>query len=1061
MAQLSFFLRHSFNDLRVNGQRTFFALLCIAAGVAAIVSLQTLGGMIEDTLTGSLRETNRGDLRIFPFVGFGEDGDLPDDEAIEAEGLVSIDEEGGPSFTPQGLQTLEAWLAENYAGEFRLTYQQSLDAFASGISLNIPARDTDKPILIPIIIDGQAYPLFGEIETTEGQPLASVLQSPTDIVISQNVADDTGAQVGDIARLRGTEQEFTIAGIVPTEVEGGIQNIIVTFLGYYYLDHSATQYFEEMVPGTASTVYVALDNEDLDVVDDLRDQLEEDYPYLSASTTGDIEEQNSLLSTLVNQLVSVMGLVSMLIGGIGIINTMLVVVTRRTTEVAVLKTLGMQGENITLLFLVEAIIMGILGSLLGIFLGWGMAYALQGIPENFVAQELTFRPSLTAALNGFVVGVVVTAIFGFIPTLAAGQIRPANVLRPNDTILPRNGLLRTFAALMAILFALSLLTQGVLSELMNWDGNVLIVPVLNGVFIGFLMGAPIALGGLLSMWQAAKGRSWALFGLIWVFLLFGLPILGGVFGYFVPSITVISITFIMMASLYLLLLLLIWAISGAPLTEFPVIGGLSIYVVIPLLIGCVLWTIFIAVAIGALGLSGTSLALFLGILLPIHIPAVIVTLVIPGWLLGQLLQRFGFLDLKIALRAMAATKSRGATTLLALVIGIFVLSTITMLVDRLLNYLDTLLEEQTGGNVLVFPAQPEQSLTLITNTLDEAEGVNAYGVLRSYSTLLLRVEDVSRNETLTMADLMQRIADSDQAEFLNEDQIADLQDELENNLSSIDARDLGETLPQVSFFDGRQLDPARDNEPDSDGYYPLVISANNAVIGADIEEGDILTFAINNDPEDTLSFRVVGLVDNRGGNLQGATAVNYAPLAAFGQREPDNLFVVADVDEGSIPPLRRELNEIPGVFVFETRLFNDLARRIIDQFTSFPTLVALLSLFTGAIVIANSVALATLERRREIGIMKAVGLQRERVLLMLLLENGLMGLVGGLIGVGMGVLILFFLLVVLFESSLGEAIPFVQAFLLMGACILIALIAAIISVWGASGEKPLNVLRYE
>ncbi len=56
--QFNFYFRHSINDLRVNGQRTFFALLCIAAGVAAIVSLQTVAVMIGDSLTGNLQESN-------------------------------------------------------------------------------------------------------------------------------------------------------------------------------------------------------------------------------------------------------------------------------------------------------------------------------------------------------------------------------------------------------------------------------------------------------------------------------------------------------------------------------------------------------------------------------------------------------------------------------------------------------------------------------------------------------------------------------------------------------------------------------------------------------------------------------------------------------------------------------------------------------------------------------------------------------------------------------------------------------------------------------------------
>ena len=115
----------------------------------------------------------------------------------------------------------------------------------------------------------------------------------------------------------------------------------------------------------------------------------------------------------------------------------------------------------------------------------------------------------------------------------------------------------------------------------------------------------------------------------------------------------------------------------------------------------------------------------------------------------------------------------------------------------------------------------------------------------------------------------------------------------------------------------------------------------------------------------------------------------------------------------------------------------------------------------GGIVIANSVALSTLERRREIAIMKSVGLQRERVIGMLLLEYGLMGLIGGLIGVGLGGIGLLILLIQVFGGNLGRSIPYFTAFELMALCVMIALLAAVVTAWRASGEKPLNVLRYE
>jgi putative ABC transport system permease protein len=116
-------------------------------------------------------------------------------------------------------------------------------------------------------------------------------------------------------------------------------------------------------------------------------------------------------------------------------------------------------------------------------------------------------------------------------------------------------------------------------------------------------------------------------------------------------------------------------------------------------------------------------------------------------------------------------------------------------------------------------------------------------------------------------------------------------------------------------------------------------------------------------------------------------------------------------------------------------------------------------LIVGGVVIANSVALTTMERRREIAVMKSVGLQRERVLFMILLENGILGLIGGLIGVGIGLVALVVLIGT--TGAPGSAIPVGTALLLMLLCVIVALIAALSTAWGASGEKPLNVLRYE
>ncbi|MFP4321263.1 MAG: FtsX-like permease family protein [Anaerolineales bacterium] len=1089
LERFSFYIKHSINDLRVNRQRTLFALLCIMAGVAAIVSLQTLGVMIDDTLTGSLRETNRADIRILPNPPFGEDVDI--DARAEA-GLVDA-EDGPVVFTPDGIEAVRTWFEENYDNDFTLTYQHAISGNV-GFSIRAPEQGTDKLPIFNYVVDSDVYPLFGAIESVEGDSLESLLQEPTDIVLSQNLADDLGVDVGATIELNGASEPFTLTGIVPTDAQGGFENLGANILGYYFLDFSAMELFEDVEPRQANTIFIALD--DPATVDAIESEFIAEYPYLSATTTTDLEEQNTTISNSVNDLVVIMGLVSMLIGGIGIVNTMLVIVSRRATEVAVLKTLGLEPEEITVLFLVEAVIMGVLGSILGIFIGWGMAAALQSIPESFVAQDLTFRFTLEPALNGFIVGVLITAIFGFLPTLAAGQIRPANVLRPSEDLIPTAGRLRAFVALMIVLLALSVVAQGLLGDLLGsatigsetdrgaeqnllddptaevstsddlpgWVADIRIVGLIagiNGAIIGLIMGVPVVIGGYLSRRENRRGRSWAVFWLLYApALVLLLPLAVFLFGYFVPALLIVTGTFLLVGSLYLLLLLLTWAVGGGAIREFPVIGGLPNWARWAAFIFFPIWTALV-VAVALLPLPGLVQGLFFGLLFFVHIPAVLVTLTLPAWIIGQALQRFGFLDLKIALRSMVAAKARVASTLLALVIGIFTLGMITMMVDAILNQFNELLEDVTGGNVIIFPSGGEDNVDEVRMVINETGGVENYIIIRNYSVELTSIRDASAETTLQPADLEARIRDNTEDDEFQDPEF--LVEQFRSELNSVDARELDSNLPNYDFFAGRQLDPQRDTAPGEDGYWPIVIPANDATLAADLEVNDLITVQLVDEDDDAqeFTFQVVGLTDQTGGAVAAITSGVYVPVGAFDETETQELYFIAEVAEDSIPQLRRALTDIPGVFVLETRLLNDLINSVVRQFTSFPTLVAALALFTGGVVIANSVALATLERRREIAIMKAVGLQRERVIGMLLLENAIMGLIGGLIGVGSGVIILALLLTGLFQGELGDTIPFEWAFALMGLCIVIALVAAVFSVWGASGEKPLNVLRYE
>jgi putative ABC transport system permease protein len=113
----------------------------------------------------------------------------------------------------------------------------------------------------------------------------------------------------------------------------------------------------------------------------------------------------------------------------------------------------------------------------------------------------------------------------------------------------------------------------------------------------------------------------------------------------------------------------------------------------------------------------------------------------------------------------------------------------------------------------------------------------------------------------------------------------------------------------------------------------------------------------------------------------------------------------------------------------------------------------------GIIIIANAVALAMLERRRELGILKSVGHTSASVLREVLLENGVIGFGGALLAMLLVTLATTVLGTVLFKTDLGVSAPIVLAVTLATGAV--TMVVAGLVAWSATRVRPLEVLRYE
>lgn len=1099
--RLAFYIGHSLNDLRVGGLRSLFAILCIGAGVAAVVSLQTLGAMVENALTTNIQELNRGDLNLSPPRPARTANASPDDGKAAGHLVSAI---GGTTvFTDKGYEDLRAWILERDP-EAVVTYSHLfIDNISVGqafILRNERGQDITQ-IVYGLTIDKNYYPPYSDVRTLDGQRIADVVQAPTDIVISANVAENVGLRVGDEVRIFGTRDEnqlFTIRGIIPVEAETVSENFFAAVTtGFYYMDLSAIPLFTTDSNRYPFEIYVQLSNTDFESVSRFGADLQAEFPYVSARSTNDLRERNSDIANAINQLVLVMGLVSLLIGGIGIVNTMLVIVARRTTEIAVLKTIGLQARQVTILFLIEAILLGVIGSLIGIVAGLGLARLLQWFTVNLFEQPLDWVLDYPSIIRGFLLGILVTTVFGFLPTLIAGQVRPGNVLRPSDRVMPRAGVYQTVSTLLITFIVLGTITWTILGD--GISPNPSEITSISGIVAVFALTIGIGGAAIISsipffrrQTQPEK-RTRA----YWVLVIIGLMMqtgLQGVLFYSIGTVLEVAINSRLTANGQFL------SLGVAIILALFISLRVDRYQrSVPLTFGIVFVGFFSMAIVG--GILGAMIGLPLYFLIEpvaptpwkfivdlfVNIAFVETAFVVVGMLTGVLwllvvlashFPSFGVPDVKISLRALSNNRNRVSTTILALVIGVLALSTVTMLTQSIRRLFERSLIDNAGGNVFMVVGatddwrQSEQDIETVLSTTD---GIKSYSIITYYVGDFVAIRKANgelqgRDELIEIMKTDPRVAG----------ELQEFTSFLDFTLGQINGRSVTAALPNYEFEAGnRQLNV---NDTCETQYRTadkcerrVVVTGNLAAQAAQIEAGDTIIMKYTSAESTTpirLEFKVVGVSTLRPGDVSvDALSPIYAPLDVF-QYEADGepVFLkpilmggVIDIEEDQIPVLRERVStELRGTALIEAKLLNNLANDFIERFTILPIVVSILSVITGGIVIANSVALSTMERRREIAIMKAIGLQRERVLGMLLFENSLMGFLGGLIGVGSSVIALIQIWAWIFQGEdISDAVPLEIAVILMLICIGVSIIAAIFTAWGASGEKPLNVLRYE
>ncbi len=382
-----------------NRLRTALTLLGIIIGVAAVISLMSIGRGAQETVTSRIESLGSNLLYVRPI-----DGDLTLEDAL------ALDD---PAFAPSIVRVAP-----------------ELSTFAS-----ITYRGTETAVQVTGVTPEFADARNFTVESGEFISPAHVLNRNDVAVLGAQTAEDlfgTRGPVGVDVSVNGVR--FKVIGVLKSKGANALGNedervLVPLTTAFYRLSGSRTAQGDI----TVSTINVEAAPGRIDEAQAeattllrLRHEITDTDDFTIATQQSVIDTLSETTGTLTLFLGAVAG-ISLVVGGIGVMNIMLVSVTERTREIGIRKALGAKRRDILAQFVVEAVLLSLAGGLLGVVGGVGGARLLNGV--NLIGSELSTVFSGDIAALALGVSGAIGLFFGIYPAARAAQLHPIEALR--------------------------------------------------------------------------------------------------------------------------------------------------------------------------------------------------------------------------------------------------------------------------------------------------------------------------------------------------------------------------------------------------------------------------------------------------------------------------------------------------------------------------------------------------------------------------------------------------------------------------------------------------------
>jgi putative ABC transport system permease protein len=397
-------LRIALKALNRNKMRTILTMLGMIIGVGAVITMVGLGTGARTTIEERVKSAGTNMIMV--------------NAGNFSTGGVRMGQGNSTTMTPEDATALRDIPGVQYVAAGAQTRGQII-AGNQNWSTQVQGTDTDLPLIRSWPTKYGAF--FTQQDVTGAQKVAVLGTVVSDTLFGPDV-DPTG----QIIRIRN--QPFKVVGVMASKGQSAMgQDQDDTILVPYTTVMKKLQGQQNV---NNITVSAASAEQIQEVAESIRGVLRirhkivpgdaDDFMVRTLEEMASVQTETT--KTMTTLLASIAG-VSLLVGGIGIMNIMLVSVTERTREIGLRMAIGARGKDVLLQFLVEAIVISLIGGLIGIALGFGLSAAVQ----KFMQWPAVISGDAIGLAFGF--AAMTGVFFGFYPARKAASLDPIEALR--------------------------------------------------------------------------------------------------------------------------------------------------------------------------------------------------------------------------------------------------------------------------------------------------------------------------------------------------------------------------------------------------------------------------------------------------------------------------------------------------------------------------------------------------------------------------------------------------------------------------------------------------------